>query len=153
MFDDISKCSVCLQAKNTKTGPRKKSLSETVTQPYQGLYIDHAFSGKIQYDKKGEVIEESQIDVKGMNGETAWILVSDCYSKMLHGDCRLTKATPMKWFERFLENYAPIHVKNKFVMFDQANELYHNPEVSTLFKNINTMSTVPVLSQVFQMVR
>ena len=69
--DDIHKCSVCLQAKNTKTGPGKKSLSESVTQPYQGLYIDHAFSGQIKYDKKGEVIEESCVDVKGMNGETA----------------------------------------------------------------------------------
>ena len=69
-FDDILKCPTCLKVNLTKNFG-KKSLRDSVDRPYQGLFIDFAFSGKIKRDKKGVVIESSRADVEGMNGETA----------------------------------------------------------------------------------
>ena len=71
-FDDILKCPTCLKV-NLNKNFGKKSLRDSIERPYQGLFIDFAFLGKIKRDKKGVVIEASRADVEGMNGETAWI--------------------------------------------------------------------------------
>ena len=55
----------------------KKSLCDTVKRPYQGLFIDFAFSRKVKQDKEGILIEAKRKDVDGMNCETTWILISD----------------------------------------------------------------------------
>jgi hypothetical protein len=39
-FDDLLKCPTCLKTNLTKSAAGKKSLRDTVTCPYQGLYID-----------------------------------------------------------------------------------------------------------------
>ena len=101
----------------------KRSLSETVTCPYQGLFIDFAFSGKLSYDKEGKVIESSRTDIEGLNGETSWILIQCAQTKMLHGDTRTSKASPVAYLESFLKEYSP-DVPNKFVVLDQGSELY-----------------------------
>ena len=61
-----------------------------------------AFLGQIRKDKDSKVIKSSREDVEGLNGETAWILIADAQTQMLHGDTRLSKASPVKWFEAFL---------------------------------------------------
>ena len=71
----VLKCPTCLKTNLTKNFG-KKSLRDSVEPPYQGLFIDFAFSGKIKRDKKGVVIEASRKDVEEMNGETGWILIS-----------------------------------------------------------------------------
>ena len=76
-FDDIDQCPTCIDAKLRKNAPGKRSLSEYVSRPYQGLFCDLAYPGKISYDKEGKVIESSQEDVEGLNGELAWILITD----------------------------------------------------------------------------
>ena len=101
--------------------------------PYQGLFIDFSFSGKVKQDKEGVVIEASRKDVKGMNGETAWILISDALIRMLHGDTRLSKSSLVKYLESFLQQYSP-ECKNKWVALDQEDELYGNSDVRNLFK-------------------
>ena len=53
---------------------------------------------------------------------------------MYHGDTRLSKASPIKYLECFLQEYSP-NVSNKFVVLDQGGELYCNPEVLNLFQN------------------
>ena len=100
--------------------------------PYQGLFVDYAFSGSLARDKEGKIIESSRSNVEGINGETAWILISDAQTKMLHGDTRTSKASPIKYLESFLEQYSP-NVSNKFVVLDQGGELYGNPEILNLF--------------------
>ena len=134
-FDDILKCPTCLKVNLTKNFG-KKSLRDSVERPYQGLFIDFAFSGKIKRDKKGVVIEASRADVEGMNGETAWILISDAQTRMLHGDTRLSKSSPVKYLESFLQQYSP-ECKNKWVVLDQGGELYGNPDVQNLFTRYN----------------
>ena len=131
-FDDVLKCPTCLKTNLTKRSG-KSTLRDTVDRPYQGLFIDFAFSGKVKRDKKGEVIEASRKDVEGMNGETAWILISDAQTRMLHGDTRLSKSSPVKYLESFLQQYSP-QCENKWVVLDQGGELYGNPEVQNLFK-------------------
>ena len=80
---------------------------ESVTVPYQGLFVDFGFSGKVSRDKDGNVIESSRADVEGLNGENCWILIADAMTKMLHGDTRTSKASPLKYLESFLEAYSP----------------------------------------------
>ena len=116
-FNDVLKCPTCLKTNLTKNSG-KKSLRDTVDRPYQGLFIDFAFSGKVKRDKKGIVIEASRTDVEGMNGETAWILISDAQTRMLHGDTRLSKSSPVKYLESFLQQYSP-QCSNKWVVLDQ----------------------------------
>jgi hypothetical protein len=135
-FDDLLKCPTCLKTNLTKSPPGHKSLRDTVTRPYQGLYIDFAFSGKISRDKNGKIIESSRVDVEGINGETSWVLITDAYSRMLHGDVRLSKASPVKYFESFLSEYSP-NVRDKWVVMDQGGELYNNPLVRNVFKKYN----------------
>jgi len=43
----------------------------------------------------------------GLNGETSWILVTDHFSRMKHGDTRVSKASPISWLRDFLEKHAP----------------------------------------------
>ena len=134
-FDDILKCPTCLKVNLTKNFG-EKSLRDSVDRPYQGLFIDFAFSGKIKRDKKGVVIESSRADVEGMNGETAWILISDAQTRMLHGDTSLSKSSPVKYLESFLQQYSP-ECKNKRVVLDQGGELYGNLDVRNLFTRYN----------------
>jgi len=58
-FDDIDGCSTCIKANLRKRSAGKRSLSESVSSPYQGLFIDFGFSGRLSYDKEGKVIPSS----------------------------------------------------------------------------------------------
>ena len=131
-FYNINQCPTCVQTNLRKRSAGKRSLSESVSCPYQGIFVDYAFSGSLARDKEGKIIESSRSNVEGINGETAWILISDAQTKMLHGDTRTSKASPIKYLESFLEQYSP-NVSNKFVVLDQGGELYGNPEILNLF--------------------
>ena len=122
----------CIKANLWKNSPINQSLSEQVTCPYQGLFIDFGFSGCISYDKEGRVIPSSHKDIKVINGKTTWINISNAQTKMFHGDTRLSKASPIKYLELFLQEYSP-NVSNKLVVLDQGGELYCNPEVLNVF--------------------
>ena len=52
---------------------------------------------------------------------------------MYHGDTQLSKASPIKYLESFLQEYSR-NVSNKFVVLDQWGELYCNPDVLNLFQ-------------------
>ena len=110
-FNDTLKCPTCLKTNLTKNFG-KKSLRETIERPYQGLFDDFAFSGRVKQDKEGVVIRANRKDVEGMNGETIWILISDVQTLMLHGDTHLRKFPPVKYLEPFLQQYS-LECKNK----------------------------------------
>ena len=122
-MDELLKCSTCMQTKLTKLSAGQRSLRDRVTQPYQLLYAGYAFSGIVQKDKEGNVIESSRKDVEGLNGEVARISISDGVTRMSHADFRLSKASPIKWLESFLTEYSPER-KEKFVVLNQSGELY-----------------------------
>ena len=65
----------------------------------------------------------SKVFQEGLSGDTAWILISDAQTKMLHGDTRMLKASPIKYLKSFLKEYSP-NVSNKFVVLDNGGELY-----------------------------
>ena len=52
---------------------------------------------------------------------------------MLHGDCRLTKASPLKYLSSFLNEYSP-NCPDKWVVLDQGGKLYQDRAVCELFK-------------------
>ena len=132
-FDDVKNCPTCIKANMQKNSAGKRSLSESVTHPYQGLFIDFGFLGKLSFDKDGKVKPGLQEDIEGIHGETAWILISDAQTKMLHGGCRTSKASPIKYLKSFLKAHSP-PVSNKFVVLDQGGELFCLPKVCNLFR-------------------
>lgn len=122
----LDSCPTCIRAKQTKE-PAGSNTTRTATVPYQGLSIDFSFAGAKSKN------ENRATDFVGFNGETCWILVSDHFSRMKHGDTRVTKASPLDWLETFLRNHAP-NCHGKYVFLDQGGELYANPKVVDLFK-------------------
>jgi len=46
-------------------------------------------------------------DYLGLNGETSWILITDHFSGMKHGDTKASKASPINWLREFLKKHAP----------------------------------------------
>jgi len=71
-------------------------------------------------------------DYIGLNGETSWIPVTDHFSRMKHGDTRVSKASPINWLRAFLQKHAPT-CSGKHVFMDQGGELCDNPKVRKLF--------------------
>merc|ERR1711884_797937 len=131
-FNDLTHCATCLKANLTKASSGHKSLRESLSVPYQGLYIDFGFAGRVSKDADGKVKESSRVDIEGLNDEQAWILISDGKTRMLHGDTRLTKASPLKYLESFLKEYSP-ECKNKWVVMDNGDKLYSNPKIWNIF--------------------
>jgi len=68
----------------------------------------------------------------GLNGETSWILVTNHFSRMKHGNTRVSEASPINWLRNFLEKHAPA-CSGKYVFMDQGGELHNKPEVRKLF--------------------
>ena len=68
-FDDVTKCPTSIKANLRKNSPTKRSLSEMVTCPYQGLFIDFGFLGCVLHDKEGKVITSSHENIKGLKGK------------------------------------------------------------------------------------
>ena len=96
-FYYLQKCAICLTENLAKSPAGHISLQELLTWAYQGLYIDFRFSGCISKDKYGNIIESSQTDIEGINGEQAWILIHDGKTRMLHGDICLIKSSHLKF--------------------------------------------------------
>ena len=94
-FNDVKHCPTCIKENMRKNSAGKQSLSKTVSHPYQGLFVDFSFSGKLSFDKDRKVKPGLQEDIEGIHGETAWILISDAQTKMLRGNCRTSKASPL----------------------------------------------------------
>ena len=131
-FNDLTRCATCIKSKLTKNSPGHRSLRDSLSRAYQGLYVDFGFAERRSRDEHGNIKESSRTDIEGLNGEVAWILVSDGKTRMLHGDTRLSKASPLAWLESFLSEYSP-ECKNKWVVMDQGGEMFNNPKVVTLF--------------------
>ena len=85
-FNDLTRCATCIKAKLTNNSSGHKSLRDSLPRAYQGLYIDFVFAGRRSRDEHGNITESSCTDIEGLNGEVAWILVSDGKTRMLHGD-------------------------------------------------------------------
>ena len=132
----MTHCATCIKENLTKAASGNSSLCNSLKHPYQGLYIDFGFHGQISKDADGNVKESSQVDIEGINGEQAWILISDGKSRMLHGDTRLTKASPLKYLESFLKEYFS-KCKNKWVVMDNGCKLYSNPKIQNLFTSFS----------------
>jgi hypothetical protein len=121
----LDQCPTCIQCKQTKNSPGKHT-TRVANQPYQGLLIDFAFSGVKSSDS------DRRKDYEGINGEPAWILVTDHFTQMKHGDTRISKAAPLHWLEHFFTQYSP-HCADRYVFLDQSGELYQNPDARNLF--------------------
>ena len=94
-FNHLTQCANCLKANLTKSSDGHHSLHDSLTTPYQGLYVDLGFLGCISKDKEGNIIESSHVHIEGFNGEQSWILISDGRTRMLYIDTCLSKYSPL----------------------------------------------------------
>lgn len=106
-FDDVKKFSTCIKANLQKNYASNKSLIEFIIHPYQGLFINFGFSGRVLYDKNGKVLPSGCMNVKGLNKEPAWIIICDARTKIHHGDCHISKESPIRYFRN--RSYKHIH--------------------------------------------
>ena len=58
-FNNLTRCATCIKANLTKAASEHSSLHDSLRHPYQGLYIDFCFSGRISKDANGKVKESS----------------------------------------------------------------------------------------------
>jgi hypothetical protein len=123
----LNQCPTCIRAKQSKQPPGRHS-TRVAMQPYQGLSIDFSFSGVQSAD------DSRRIDYEGLNGETSWILITDHFTGMKHGDTRISKAAPLHWLRHFLSQYNP-RCNDKYVYMDQGGELFNNPNIRNLFEH------------------
>ena len=70
-FNDLTRCATCIKSKLTKNFPGNKSLQDSLSRAYQGLYIDFGFAGRCSRDEHGNIIESSRTDLEGLNGEVS----------------------------------------------------------------------------------
>jgi len=68
----------------------------------------------------------------GINGETSWIIITDHFTGIKHGDTRISKASPIHWLCHFFTQYNHI-CHEKYVCLDQGGEIFGNHEVRNLF--------------------
>ena len=72
-------------------------------------------------------------DYEGINGKTCWILITDHFTGMKHGDTRISKGPPLQWLAHFLAQYN-LQCDDKYVYLDQGGELFNHWEVQNLFR-------------------
>ena len=92
--------------------------------PYQGVSKDFSFSRIHSSDS------DCQENFEGINGETAWILITDHFTGIFKNN-QISKAAPVQWLEHFIAQYNPLCRDNKYVFVDQWSGLFNNPEVVT----------------------
>ena len=122
----LDQCPTCIQAKQTKI-PAGPHSTWTATQPYQGLSIDFCFTGISSKDSA------CKTDYEGINGKACWILITDHFTGMKHGNTPISKGPPLQWLAHFLAQYNP-QCEGQYVYLDQGGELFNHPEVQNLFK-------------------
>ena len=93
---------------------------------YQGLSINFCFAGVSSEN------ESHKTECKGINGKTCWILVTNHFTGMKHGDTRMSKGPLPQWLAHFLSQCTP-RCADKCVHLDQGGKLFDHPEVCNLF--------------------
>ena len=83
----------------TKNPPNHRN-TRVSTQPYQGISVDFYFYGMTSDESDQKTMYE------GTNGETCWILITDHFNGMKHGDEIISKASPIALIGHFLNQYS-----------------------------------------------
>jgi hypothetical protein len=125
---DTEGCATCWACKmrNSQKGSRYKREDATVVG--QGIGMDFGFivqksCNKEQYDK-----------FHGINGETAYLLLVDHFLDRLWGIATDGKAPPLAWLNRWLSQYRPARVPDRYAVMDCGGELANNSEVLQLLE-------------------
>ena len=70
---------------------------------------------------------------KWINGETWWILITDYFSGIKHGDARISKVSPISWLKNLLNHFPPT-CNYKYLHLNQWDELFNNPYLKNLLQ-------------------
>ena len=107
--------------------PCASHSTQRAEHPYQGFSIDFSFSGMLSSKS------ERQQDFEGVNGETTWVLVTNHFTGIHHGDTRISKSAPvLQWLKHFLAQHKPT-CSSKYVYMDQGGKPFNNPEIKNIF--------------------
>ena len=126
MVDETVQCPICIQAKMHKadiTG----AFQTTPTAPNQVISVDFGFI--VQKSKDTERLNE----LKGLNGETCYVLITDHYSGRLYGTPCKDKRPPLD----FLRDWLSVNrsgAPDRAVILDPGGDLGGCSAVLKLFK-------------------
>jgi Reverse transcriptase (RNA-dependent DNA polymerase) len=155
--DHASHCPTCLSNKmhRANAGP---TVTTEATEPFQMLSVDFGFvvqkpdaqkrstseEADLSNDKSCKPLSSDQFDklspwakykyLRGINGETGYILVVDHYSGAIFGQTTLTKAPPVEWLKWVLSKHACSN-PTKSVRMDQGGDLGGSRKIHRLFKD------------------
>jgi hypothetical protein len=117
---DTEGCATCWVCKMRNSQKVSRDTQEDATVVGQGSGMDFGFivqksCNKERYDK-----------CRGINGETAYILLVDHFSDRLWGIATDGKAPPIAWLNRWLSQYLPDRVPDRYAVMDCVGELGNN---------------------------
>ena len=128
--NELEKCPICTENKLHRSSRNPSNSTRTATIPFQGLSVDFGF-----------VVQKSSTDsdrvrrLQGHNGETCYCVITDHATGMTFGECFVSKAPPIEYFNAWLAKYNPsADVKDKYVRFDPGGDLGKCHEVLDLFE-------------------
>ena len=137
----LDTCPTCIRAKQTKAQKQTITVEHQVHKGHVSTPSDlHIAPSERNAQIKGcpstsgmpSSNSEQRVHYEGINRETAWVLVTNHFTGMQHGDTRTSKAAPILWLKHFLAQYNPT-CTDKYVYMDQGGELFNNPEIKNLF--------------------
>jgi hypothetical protein len=122
----VEACDTCWSCKlrNATRGTGDTRKDNTV--PGQDISLDFGFI--VQRSKDMACFEKFM----GLNGETAYLPLSDHKSDMLFGIATIGKSPPLSWLNRWLAQYRPSDVSFRYACMDGGGELSNNGEVQKL---------------------
>ena len=94
------------------------------------LSIDWVFIMQKYHDK------ERTERLAGINGEEAYLLISDHLTGKLWHVSSVSNKPTLNWINMCISCRTPQNLQNKYVAMDQGGEMTQNPEILSLFENM-----------------
>lgn len=125
--DETINCPACLKAK-LRHANRPTTSSMKATHRNQGISLDFGFM--VQKSKN----QKRYDTLKGIDGETCYVLITDHFSGQIDVGCFDSKAPPVKYLNKWLAANSP-KIPGQYARFDNGGELAKCQQIHDLFEN------------------
>jgi hypothetical protein len=116
----------CVMSKIRHVDRGSHDTCQDATIAGQGISMDGGFI--CQRSKNIERYER----LSGLNGETAYLIITDHKTDYVWGLAADRKSPPLAWLNRWFVQYAPADAPFRYCSLDQGGELYHSSKVMAL---------------------
>jgi hypothetical protein len=120
---DIEGCGTCWTCKLCNAARGTGDTRKDATVPGKGnslnfCFIAQKFRDLSRFEK-----------FLGLNGKTAYLLISNHKTDMLFGIVTVGKSRPLAWLNRWLAHYRPLQVFFRYACMDGGGELANNGDI------------------------